>query len=94
MQKNRQINKFRLLVISIAKFNLNKNKYQALFADHQADGRGPPVVRGPQVENRCSIIYNSRLMNTVNDLANLTTFDILSERGGGTPSVRTMETSP
>ena len=23
-----------------------------MFADHQVDGRGPPVVRGPQVENR------------------------------------------
>ena len=41
--------------ISIAKFNVNKEKYQALLADHQVDGRGPPVVRGPQVENRCLI---------------------------------------
>ena len=40
------------LFISIAKFYVNKEKYQALLADHQADGRGPPVVRGPQVENR------------------------------------------
>jgi len=24
-----------------------------LLADHQADGREPLVVRGPQVENRC-----------------------------------------
>ena len=36
----------------MAKFIVNKEKYQALLADHQADGRGPPVVRGPQVENR------------------------------------------
>jgi len=25
---------------------------QALLADHPADGRGPPMGRGPQVENR------------------------------------------
>ena len=51
-----QINRFCLLrgsVISIAKYNLKKHKYQALLADHQADDREPPVVRGPQVENRC-----------------------------------------
>ena len=45
-------NKIRLFFISITKFSVNKEKYQALLVDHQADGRGPPVVRGPQVENR------------------------------------------
>ena len=49
-------NKFRLFFISIAKFNVNKEKYQALLVDHQADDREPPVVRGPQVENRWSTI--------------------------------------
>ena len=47
------------IVISIAKFNLNKHKYQALLADHRVDGREPPVVRGPQVENRCRTVYGS-----------------------------------
>ena len=43
------MNKSCPIVISLAKFNLNKDKYQAFLADHQADGRGPPVVRRPQV---------------------------------------------
>jgi len=29
-----------------------KFKFPTLVAAHQADVRGPPVVRGPQVENR------------------------------------------
>ena len=27
--------------------------FKALLADHQAEVRAPPVIRGPQVENRC-----------------------------------------
>ena len=52
-----QINEFRLFIILIVNFKTNENKYQALLADHQADGRGPPVVRGPQVENRWTIVH-------------------------------------
>lgn len=26
---------------------LKQNKLQALLVDHQADGRGPPVIHGP-----------------------------------------------
>jgi len=29
-----------------------KNKKLPLLADHRADGHGPPVVHGPQVEDR------------------------------------------
>ena len=30
------------------------DKFTTLLAAHQADVRGPPVGRGPQVENHCS----------------------------------------
>ena len=55
----------------ISKLNVNKEKYQALLADHQADGRGPPVVRGPQVENRCSryIYVYIDIWGALNELA-------------------------
>jgi len=33
-----------------------------LFADHQGDGHGPLVVRGPQVENRWFIQYTSNIV--------------------------------
>jgi len=32
-----------------------------LFADHQACGRGTPMVRGPKVENRCPMEYGRPL---------------------------------
>ena len=47
------VEKCKLMNVAYFYFNrqiqLNKNKYQALLADNQADGRGPPVtvVRGP-----------------------------------------------
>jgi len=34
-----------------------------LLSDHQADGCGPPAVRGAQVENRCAIGLGSRDVN-------------------------------
>jgi len=36
-----------------------------LLADHQAEGHGPPVVRGPQVENRCSRLLRTSPTNWV-----------------------------
>src|SRR6218665_328112 len=34
------------------------SQFPTLVAAHQAEVRGPPVGRGPQVENRCSIALN------------------------------------
>src|SRR6218665_3767142 len=35
------------------------DKFPTLLAAHQADVRGPPVGRGPQVENRCPRLFKA-----------------------------------
>jgi len=78
--KWKQFNKFQTFFFLYI-FSLKSYICYTLFVDHQAHGCGPPMVHGPQVENRWSICCGTYCTCDVGvDLAYLQAFQGLSKK--------------